>query len=100
MKSTGAVCETKAGDRRPGRGAPSGGRDPGEARVDAAENVVTGASARNTASAAGAVLAAAAGPGLSRGRGRSGPWGRWDRCSAGTPSGADRGPGAGVAGRG
>jgi len=64
MKSTGAVCETKAGDRRPGRAAPSGGHDPGEARDDAAENVATGASARNTASAAGVVLAAAAGRGL------------------------------------
>ena len=35
MKSTGAVCETKAGVRRPGQAAPSGGHDPdgvGQAR--------------------------------------------------------------------
>src|SRR6516225_8270484 len=53
MKSVGAVCEMKAGDRRPGQAVPSGGRGPGEARASAAASAETpGSGPRATSSAA------------------------------------------------
>jgi hypothetical protein len=49
VKSTGAVCEEKAGARRPGQKSPSGGHTPVEASSGHAEALT---SAANVASAA------------------------------------------------
>ena len=45
MKSTGAVCEEKAGARRPGQTSPSGGHIPDAASTGLAEALTSAASA-------------------------------------------------------
>jgi len=45
VKSTGAVCEEKAGARRPGQKSPSGGHTPVEASSGHAEALTSAASA-------------------------------------------------------
>src|ERR1700688_3908214 len=57
-KSTGAVCETKAGARRPGQVAPNGVQGPGEARAGTG----SAASAESVSSAASAAAPAGAAP--------------------------------------